>query len=127
MEAAARVPFTTTTAFRNASYAPLETIALKTLTTAAERYEEITGQEVDVEESAIAQAFKKVAEQEQMDLLPILAKAQANALPFKDELADYQSTAEPNSKRRDRRLRKNAGRRGAIAKAKYRTRSDHTR
>ena len=92
MEAAARVPFTTTTAFRNASYAPREMIALKTLTTAAERYEEITGQEVDVEESAIAQAFKKVAEQEQMDLLPILAKAQANALPFKDELAEYQST-----------------------------------
>ena len=60
MEAAARVPFTTTTAFRNASYAPRETIALKTLTTAAERYEEITGQEVDVEESAIAQAFKKL-------------------------------------------------------------------
>ena len=27
-----------------------------------------------------------------MDLLPILAKAQANALPFKDDLADYQST-----------------------------------
>jgi len=45
-----------------------------------------------VEESAIAQAFKKVAEQEQMDLLPVLAKAQANALPFKDDLADYQST-----------------------------------
>ncbi len=90
----ARAPFTTMAAFRNASYAPRETIGLKTLATAAERYEELTGQEVDVEESAIAQAFKKVAEQEQAELLPLLAKVQAYRLPVETDLADHRATIE---------------------------------
>ncbi len=87
-----RVPFTNNTAFRTASFAPRESVGLKTLTMAVQHYEELTGEEVDVEESAIAAAFKKVAEEEQQHLLPIKAVVQANRLPVADIVDDYQHT-----------------------------------
>ncbi len=90
-DALSRAPFSGVSAFRSASFAPREAVGLKVLTTAAERYEEITGQEVDVEESAIAQAFKKLAAQEQRELLPVLATARAHRLPA-DSLLEYETT-----------------------------------
>jgi len=87
-----RVPFTNNTAFRTASFAPRESIGFRTLTMAVQHYEELTGEEVDVEEGAIAAAFKKVAEEELKHLLPVRAVVQANRLPIADIVDDYQHT-----------------------------------
>lgn len=87
-----RVPFTNIPAFRAASFAPREAIDLKTLTTAVRYFEELTGEEVDVEESAIAAAFQKLADAEQRALLPISAIARANLLPVQETLEAYQQT-----------------------------------
>jgi hypothetical protein len=85
----ARQPFATNTAFRAASFAPRESIDLKTLTTAVKALEEMIGQEVDVEEGAIAEAFKKLARTEKDAVLPALATAQANRLPVVDRLRSW--------------------------------------
>jgi hypothetical protein len=89
-----RIPFENNVAFKAASFAPRESVGLKTLTTAVQYYEEITGEEVDVEEGAIAAAFKRVAEEESKRLLPTLAEARANNLPIQDTLNEYQHTLE---------------------------------
>lgn len=81
LDPAARVPFTTKPAFRSASFAPREPLDLRTLVEAARQYEEITGKEVDVEEGAIAQAFKKLAAEDREQLLPLVARMQALNLP----------------------------------------------
>lgn len=52
---ACRQPFINNNAFRAASFAPREPIDLKMLTDAARHYEAITGNEVDIEEGALAQ------------------------------------------------------------------------
>ena len=59
-----RSVFASTNTFRSASFAPRKAPDLKTLVNAAKRYEEITGEEVDVDEAAIAQAFQKLAQAE---------------------------------------------------------------
>ena len=56
-----RTPFTNNPAFRNSLFSPRQSLGLKTLTQAVQQLEDITGEEVDVEEGAIATAFKKVA------------------------------------------------------------------
>jgi hypothetical protein len=76
-----RTPFSGTNAFRSASFAPRKAPDLTTLVTAARRYEELTGDEVDVEESAIAQAFQRLARSELEALLPLEATVRANAIP----------------------------------------------
>ena len=87
-----RQPFTSNVAFRSASFAPRESIDLKTLTLAVQHYEDLTGEEVDVEESAIASALKKTAEGEISRLLPAIATSRANELPFTDTLEEYRVT-----------------------------------
>lgn len=89
-----RVPFTAIPAFRSASFAPRETVDLKTLTNAVEHFESLTGAEVDVEEAAIAAAVKKFADDELKLLLPLEAKAQANRLPDLNEVSDYKGNLE---------------------------------
>jgi len=84
-----RVPFASNAAFRAASFAPRETVDLKTLTTAVEHFEALTGGEVDVEEAAIATAVKKFADDELKLLLPLEATVQANDLPVLADLRDY--------------------------------------
>lgn len=87
-----RVPFTNNQAFRAASFAPREAIGLKSLTTAVEQFEALTGSEVDVEEAAIATAFKKLAEDETRLVLPLEATARANRLaPLIPIIAEYRS------------------------------------
>lgn len=93
-DAAARMSFINTTAFRATTFSPRESIGLKALTTAAERLEELTGEEVEIEESAIAQAFKKLAAREQGELLPLLARVRAHRLPGESLLAEYASALE---------------------------------
>ncbi len=91
-----RPPFISPPAFHNASFAPREAIALRTLTTAAAHLEELTGGEVDVEEAALVAAANKLADEETRLLLPLLATARAAHLPaaLLDDLADYQSNLE---------------------------------
>src|ERR1700680_1997528 len=48
-------------AFRSSLFSPRQSVGLKTLTQAVQQLEDLTGEEVDVEEGAIATAFKKVA------------------------------------------------------------------
>src|SRR5262249_43467929 len=87
-----RVPFTSNPAFRAASFAPRESIDLKTLTTAVRHFEALTGEEVDVEEAAIAAAFQKLATEERQALHQVEAVAKAYHLPVLDVLDEYRST-----------------------------------
>lgn len=87
-----RAPFINNTAFKSASFAPRESIDLKTLTTAVQNYENLAGEEVDVEEGAIAAAFKKLADAELKILLPVEALVMAHQLPVRETLDGYHQT-----------------------------------
>jgi len=89
-----RAPFEKTIAFRSTSFAPRESISIRTLASAAENYEELTGDEVDVEEGAIADALKRWADGELRALLSAVATARANRLPVVETLEEYQHTLE---------------------------------
>ncbi|MGD2092545.1 MAG: BREX system P-loop protein BrxC, partial [Candidatus Aminicenantes bacterium] len=91
---ACRVPFTNIHAFRNASFAPREPIELRTLADAARHYEEITGKEVDIEEGAIANAFKKLAANDREDLLPLVTRLNVLKLPGADFMENHLQTVE---------------------------------
>jgi rubrerythrin len=90
----ARAPFTATNAFRAASFAPRKAPDLQTLVAAARRYESLTGEEVDVEETTIAQAFQRLARAELEALLPVEATVHAYNIPLRDLLAEYHTTLE---------------------------------
>ncbi len=89
---ASRVPFTNNPAFRSSLFSPRQSVGLKTLTQAVQQLEELTGVEVDVEEGAIATAFKKVAAEELEKLHPLKATAEAHRLPVLAMLSEYQQT-----------------------------------
>ena len=89
-----RIPFAGTQAFRSASFAPRKAIDLQTLVRAAQWYEELTGDEVDVEETAIAQAYQTLARNELESLLPVEATVKANNILVGDVLQEYRSTLE---------------------------------
>jgi len=89
-----RAPFSGTNAFRAASFAPRKAPDLQTLVAAARRYENLTGEEVDVEESAIAQAFQRLARAELEALLPLEATVHAHRIPLADVLQEYHTTLE---------------------------------
>jgi len=89
---ACRLPFTKVPAFRTASFAPREPIDLKTLAKASDHYEEITGKEVDIEEGAIAEAFKKLAAEDRARLLPLLAVMKARQLPGIEYMEEHLQT-----------------------------------
>ncbi len=88
-EPQARAPFATNPAFRSASFSPRESIDLKTLSKAVQELEAMLGREVDVEESAIAEQFQKLARTEREQALPALAQARALAFPVVQPLADW--------------------------------------
>jgi hypothetical protein len=67
-------------------------VGLKTLTQAVQQLEDLTGEEVDVEEGAIATAFKKLAAEELERLYPLKATAEAQRLPILPMLSEYQHT-----------------------------------
>jgi hypothetical protein len=91
LEAQVRSVFTGTQAFRSASFAPREAISLQTLVDAARRYEELTGEEVDVDETSIARAFIELAKHEMDALLPVEAIVQANRIPAQETILEYRS------------------------------------
>jgi hypothetical protein len=88
----ARTPFTNNPAFRNSLFSPRQSLGLKALTQAVQQLEDITGEEVDVEEGAIATAFKKVASEELEKLYPLKALSEAHQLPIQTLLNEYQQT-----------------------------------
>lgn len=89
---ASRTPFTSNPAFRSSLFSPRQSVGLKTLTQAVQQLEDLTGEEVDVEEGAIATAFKKVVAEELEKLYPLKATAEAHRLPIRSMLFDYQQT-----------------------------------
>ena len=89
---ACRTPFTNNPAFRSSLFSPRQSVGLKTLTQAVQQLEDLIGKEVDVEEGAIATAFKKVAAEELEKLYPLKATAEANHLPITSMLSEYQQT-----------------------------------
>lgn len=92
LDAQVRAVFAATNAFRSASFAPRKAPDLKTLVAAARRYEDLTGEEVDVDEATIAQAFQNLAHNELNALLPVEAIAKANKVPVLDILGEYRNT-----------------------------------
>ena len=89
---ACRTPFTSNPAFRSSLFSPRQSVGLKTLTQAVQQLEDLTGEEVDVEEGAIATAFKKVAAEELEKLYPLKATAEAHRLPILPLLSEFQQT-----------------------------------
>jgi hypothetical protein len=91
-EPQARTPLINNAAFKSASFAPRESIDLKTLSSAVKSLEDMLGREVDVEESAIANEFQKMARTEKESILPALAQAQAHRLPVANQLREWIET-----------------------------------
>jgi hypothetical protein len=89
---ASRTPFTNNPAFRSSLFSPRQSVGLKMLTQAVQQLESLTGEEVDVEEGAIATAFKKVAAEELEKLYPLKATAEAHQLPILPLLSEFQQT-----------------------------------
>ncbi|MGQ9910596.1 MAG: BREX system P-loop protein BrxC [Candidatus Flexifilum sp.] len=90
-----RAPFTGANAFRSASFAPRKAPDLNVLVKAAQNFEALTGDEVDVEESAIAAALQTLAREELERLLPLEAKVQAHHIDaLREDLQEYRSTLE---------------------------------
>jgi hypothetical protein len=88
-EPQALAPLVTLPAFRSASFSPRESIDLKTLTKAVQELEAMLGHEVDVEESAIAEEFRKLARAEREQALPALVQVRAHGLPLARPLLEY--------------------------------------
>ncbi|MCI0529360.1 MAG: hypothetical protein L0Y56_18125, partial [Nitrospira sp.] len=87
-----RLPFTKIPTFRSALFTPVKPLDLKTLTQAVKSYEELTGETVDVEKNAIAEAFKKLVEEELKLLLPLQAQAKAHGLPILDQIEEFRAS-----------------------------------
>jgi len=81
--------FTGTQAFRQATFAPRKALSLSILAQAAANYEEITGEEVDIEEGAIARAFKSLAEKDRDLLRELIPKMKAQRLPGLETLEEF--------------------------------------
>jgi hypothetical protein len=87
-----RTSFTNNPAFRSSLFSPRQSIGLKILTQAVQQLEDLIGEEVDVEEGAIATAFKEVAAEELEKLYSLKATAEAHQLPILTMLTEYQQT-----------------------------------
>jgi hypothetical protein len=81
-------------AFRQACFSPRKAIDLRTIAEAARYYEEITGDEVDIDEGAIARAFKKCAEEDRQIILGLIPKMKAMSLPGTQFLEEFRQTVE---------------------------------
>jgi len=93
-EPACKQAFLSNNAFRAASFAPRESIDLRMLGDAARRYEELTGNEIDVEESSIAQGFKKIAEADKRIVFTVLERVRTNELPGLQFIREFQETVD---------------------------------
>lgn len=81
--------FTSNVAFRAATFAPRKAIAIKELSQAAEAYEKIAGQEVDVDEMSISKAMHELASSEQGAVSSLLTRMQAYSLPGLEVVKEF--------------------------------------
>lgn len=89
LEPQVRDAFAGASAFRAASFAPRTSVDLPTLVKATRHYEGLTGRTVDIEETAIAAAYKELAAQAIDRLRAADAVIRANDMPGLETLSEY--------------------------------------
>src|SRR5271157_3522999 len=87
-----RTPLVNNTAFKSALFTPVKPIDLPTLKRAVESYEDLTGDTVDMDKAAIADALKKSAVAEIKRVLPVEAQVKAHRLPVMNSVEEYKDT-----------------------------------
>ena len=87
-----RTPLVNNTAFKSALFTPVKPIDLATLKRAVESYEDLTGDTVDMDKAAIAEALKKFAAEEIKRVLPVEAQVKAHRLPVLNAVEEYKDT-----------------------------------
>jgi hypothetical protein len=88
-EPAARQPFISNSDFRKASFNPREVLDLHTLAEAVRQYEALTGEMVEVDETAVAEAFKRIVRTDREVLISVYAELKANNLPGQELIKEY--------------------------------------
>ena len=73
-------------------FTPVKPIDLPTLKRAVESYEDLTGDTVDMDKAAIADALKRFANEEIKRVLPVEAQVKAHRLPVLNAVEDYKDT-----------------------------------
>jgi len=84
--------FTSPPAFRQARFIPKKPIDRKDRVTAAQIYERLTGEEVDLQPNDISAALQRFANAEKNNVEKMILLAQQHRLPFIEYLRDYEST-----------------------------------
>ena len=87
-----RTPLVNNTAFKSTLFTPVKPIDLATLKRAVESFEDLTGDTVDMDKAAIAEALKKFATEEIKRVLPIEAQVKAHRLPVLNTVEEYKDT-----------------------------------
>ena len=87
-----RTPLVNNTAFKSAVFTPVKPIDLPTLKRAVESYEDLTGDTVDMDKAAIADALKKFAAEEIKRVLPVEAQVSEHRLPVLNTVEEYKDT-----------------------------------
>ena len=87
-----RTPLVNNTAFKSALFTPVKPIDLATLKRAVESFEDLTGDTVDMDKAAIAEALKRFAAEEIKRVLPIEAQVKAHRLPVLNAVEEYKDT-----------------------------------
>ena len=98
-EPRSRTPLVNNTAFKSALFTPVKPIDLPTLKRAVESYEDLTGDTVDMDKAAIADALKRFAAEEIKRVLPVEAQIKAHRLPVAGHRRGVQGLARPRSSR----------------------------
>jgi len=94
-EAQSRMAFTNNPAFRSAGFAErVGKPELPDLVRAADLYEEITGEEVDIDEAKIVAAFKDLASRDYGLVVSLKALIESNRLPVEEEISEYHNQVE---------------------------------
>ena len=91
-EPRSRTPLVNNTAFKSALFTPVKPIDLPTLKRAVESYEDLTGDTVDMDKAAIADALKRFAAEEIKRVLPVEAQVKAHRLPVLNTVVEYKDT-----------------------------------
>jgi len=88
-----REPFSKIPAFRAATFQPRQDqVRFEDLVNAARAFQDLFGEEVEIDENAIAIAVKERLSQEREEMLPVRAKIEAQGLPGLEEIDDLLAT-----------------------------------
>lgn len=91
-EPRSRTPLVSNTAFKSALFTPVKPIDLPTLKRAVESFEDLTGETVDMDKAAIAEALKAFAAGELKRVLPVEAQAKAHGVPVLGVVEGYRES-----------------------------------